>query len=101
MLSAIVLHRSGAGLQSRAALIGAGSALGGTMGNLLDILRRRSIVDFIDLGWWPAFNLADVGHYRRTGCGMLAGEVIDSCDLCCFSGAVSLSRVIPPCCTSV
>lgn len=61
IFSAIALHRSGAGLQTPAALIGVGSALGGAAGNLLDILLRRSIVDFIDLGWWPAFNLADIG----------------------------------------
>jgi signal peptidase II len=35
-------------------------AFGGAAGNLLDILRLRSIVDFIDLHWWPVFNLADV-----------------------------------------
>jgi signal peptidase II len=28
---------------------------------LLDVLRRRHVVDFIDLGWWPVFNVADVG----------------------------------------
>jgi signal peptidase II len=42
------------------ALLGLGAALGGAAGNLLDVVRRRSIVDFIDLGWWPTFNLADV-----------------------------------------
>jgi signal peptidase II len=47
-------------LHSRAALAGVGCALGGAAGNLLDILRRRHVVDFIDLGWWPVFNLADV-----------------------------------------
>jgi len=54
------LHTSGAYLQSSLSLTGAGCALGGAAGNLLDILRRRHVVDFIDLGWWPAFNLADV-----------------------------------------
>jgi signal peptidase II len=58
--SAIVLHQAGTRFQSPAALIGLGAALGGAAGNLLDILRRRSVTDFIDLGWWPVFNLADV-----------------------------------------
>jgi signal peptidase II len=40
--------------------VGAGCALGGAAGNMLDVLRRKHIVDFIDLGWWPVFNLADV-----------------------------------------
>ena len=39
---------------------GLGAALGGAAGNLTDILRRRLVIDFIDLGWWPVFNLADV-----------------------------------------
>jgi signal peptidase II len=60
LVSAIILYRAGAGFQSHTALIGLGSAFGGAAGNLLDILRRRSIVDFIDLRWGPVFNVADV-----------------------------------------
>jgi signal peptidase II len=55
------LHVSGATLQSLPSLWGVGAALGGAAGNLVDILRRQAVVDFIDLGWWPAFNVADVG----------------------------------------
>ncbi|MBI2831388.1 MAG: signal peptidase II [Chloroflexi bacterium] len=33
--------------------------LGGTIGNLIDRIRLRYVTDFIDWGWWPAFNLAD------------------------------------------
>lgn len=58
--ASVWLHSSGRFLQSGAALTGMGCALGGAAGNLLDILRRRHVVDFIDLGWWPVFNLADV-----------------------------------------
>ena len=39
--------------------IGAGVALGGASGNLLDLLRHGAVVDFIDLRIWPVFNLAD------------------------------------------
>jgi len=60
LASGIVLHRSGVRLQGHAAMLGLGAALGGAAGNLTDILRRRCVVDFIDLGWWPVFNLADV-----------------------------------------
>ena len=41
--------------------IGLALALAGAAGNLVDILRWRYVVDFVDLGWWPVFNLADVG----------------------------------------
>jgi signal peptidase II len=58
--SASTLHVFGAAFQSRASMIGVGAALGGAAGNLLDILRSRSVTDFIDLGWWPVFNIADV-----------------------------------------
>lgn len=32
---------------------------GGLIGNLIDRLRFGHVTDFIDLGWWPAFNVAD------------------------------------------
>ncbi len=35
-------------------------AVGGAAGNLLDVLRRGAVVDFVDLRFWPVFNLADV-----------------------------------------
>jgi signal peptidase II len=61
VVSAIILHHGGGWFQSPAALFGLGLAFGGAAGNLLDILRWRYVVDFIDLQWWPVFNLADVG----------------------------------------
>ena len=33
--------------------------IGGAIGNLLDRLRLGSVTDFIDVGAWPVFNLAD------------------------------------------
>ncbi len=33
--------------------------LGGAIGNLADRLRVGQVTDFIQLGWWPVFNLAD------------------------------------------
>lgn len=36
-----------------------GLILGGGFGNLLDRLRYGYVVDFIDLRWWPVFNVAD------------------------------------------
>lgn len=36
-----------------------GIILGGTTGNLIDRLRFGSVTDFIDIGPWPSFNVAD------------------------------------------
>lgn len=58
---ATVLHRLGTWFQSPLALAGLGLACGGAASNLVDIIRRRYVVDYIDLGWWPVFNLADAG----------------------------------------
>lgn len=38
---------------------GAGLLFGGALGNLIDRLRFGHVVDFIDLGFWPVFNIAD------------------------------------------
>ena len=54
------LRSHGALFQTGVATLGAGCLLGGAAGNLTDILHRRHVIDFIDLGWWPVFNLADV-----------------------------------------
>jgi len=61
LVSAAILHSTGAWFQSQLAVLGLGLAFGGAAGNLVDILWRRHVVDFIDLGWWPVFNLADIG----------------------------------------
>jgi signal peptidase II len=67
LICTAALYIWGAGFQSLAAQAGVGAALGGAAGNLLDILRRRAVTDFIDLGWWPVFNIADIGIV----CGLL------------------------------
>ena len=36
-----------------------GLVLGGSVGNLIDRLRFGYVTDFIDVGIWPAFNIAD------------------------------------------
>ena len=38
-----------------------GLILGGAIGNLIDRVRLGYVVDFIDLRWWPVFNVADLG----------------------------------------
>ena len=39
--------------------ISLGLMLGGALGNMIDRFRFGFVVDFIDLGWWPVFNVAD------------------------------------------
>ncbi|MBR9683387.1 signal peptidase II [Candidatus Woesearchaeota archaeon] len=34
--------------------------LAGTLGNLIDRLIRKFVIDFLDFSFWPAFNLADM-----------------------------------------
>ena len=36
-----------------------GLLIGGSLSNLVDRIRLHHVTDFVDLGWWPAFNLAD------------------------------------------
>ncbi len=44
--------------------LGLGSILGGAIGNMIDRVRMREVVDFLDFHigtWhWPAFNVADI-----------------------------------------
>lgn len=37
-----------------------GLQLGGALGNLVDRITRGYVVDFVDIGFWPIFNLADL-----------------------------------------
>lgn len=36
-----------------------GAIVGGAIGNIVDRLHYHFVVDFIDLRWWPVFNVAD------------------------------------------
>ena len=36
-----------------------GLVVGGALGNILDRIRFGYVNDFIDVGWWPIFNIAD------------------------------------------
>ncbi len=46
-------------LDNRLGMPALGLVLGGTVGNLIDRLRFGYVTDFIDVGIWPAFNIAD------------------------------------------
>ena len=40
--------------------VAAGLLAGGALGNLADRIRTGSVTDYVQIGSWPAFNLADV-----------------------------------------
>lgn len=50
----------------------AGLIVGGAIANLGDRLVDASVVDFLDLGWWPSFNVADIGIASGVALVMLA-----------------------------
>ena len=58
--AAATLYWHGLYFQGSMGLPGLALAFAGSASNLADILRSRCIVDFIDLGWWPVFNIADI-----------------------------------------
>ena len=47
----------------------AGLVMGGAVANLVDRVIGGSVVDFLDVGWWPSFNLADAA--LTVGCALL------------------------------
>jgi signal peptidase II len=44
---------------SRWVQLAMGLIVGGALGNIADRVRLGYVVDFISVGWWPVFNLAD------------------------------------------
>ncbi|GAC1310092.1 MAG: signal peptidase II [Vulcanimicrobiaceae bacterium] len=48
-----------AAAQSYVVQIAFGGIVGGAIGNIVDRFHYGYVVDFIDLRWWPVFNVAD------------------------------------------
>ena len=55
----LVIYRGFPFLDNMPNRVAVGLVLGGTVGNLIDRLRFGYVTDFIDFGFWPAFNVAD------------------------------------------
>jgi signal peptidase II len=53
--------------------VGLGLVLGGSVSNLVDRIRFGHVTDFLDLRYWPAFNLADT--FIVVGVLVLVGAV--------------------------
>ncbi len=73
LVAAMLLRRDGWFLTD-GAQVGLGLAFGGAAGNLLDVVRRHSIVDFIDLGGWTVFNVADAAIISGLLLAFLSGR---------------------------
>ena len=71
----VVLVSVGRAVASPATAVALGLVTGGAIGNLADRLFRSpglfrgAVVDFVDLRWWPVFNMADVAI--TAGCVLL------------------------------
>ncbi len=63
----VVVIQFGPFFQGAVAPIALGVALGGAGSNLLDRLRCGGVVDFIDFGFWPVFNL-EMSRSSRGSC---------------------------------
>jgi signal peptidase II len=65
VLVVVVLLRHSRRLPGVGAAVALGAVMGGALGNLVDRMvrgdawLRGGVVDFIDLNWWPIFNVAD------------------------------------------
>ena len=59
-LAVLTLHQDLLGPQAIAPVAIGAAAVGGATGNFLDRFYRGAVVDFVAIGPWPIFNLADV-----------------------------------------
>jgi signal peptidase II len=82
----VVAVGSGRVFQHPTAHMGLSAALAGAASNLYDRVARGAVVDFIDLGWWPIFNVADVSITL----GVLIALVPVGC--ACIEAAGAISR---------
>ncbi|MDP3063731.1 MAG: signal peptidase II [Chloroflexota bacterium] len=71
VLLALYQHHPFPGLLLRASL---GLQLGGALGNLVDRVRLGGVTDFIELAWWPVWNMADASIL--VGIGILMALLI-------------------------
>ena len=67
VLIVVALARLGRTVVSPLGVVALGLVMGGAVGNLADrVFRARdgfldgAVIDFIDLQWWPVFNVADM-----------------------------------------
>ncbi len=73
VVALVVMSRSA---QGKLPAVAFGLLIGGACGNLVDRLLRDhggAVIDFIDLQWWPIFNVADMAITTGAGLVLLTG----------------------------
>ena len=58
-IAAVLYYFYRQGNNAIALRISLGLIVGGALGNLFDRVVSGKVVDFISVGWWPSFNIAD------------------------------------------
>jgi signal peptidase II len=61
VVAAVWAYRKYPGVFTKWNGIAYGLVMGGAIGNLIDRFRFGYVVDFVDVGFWPVFNIADSG----------------------------------------
>ncbi len=72
----MVAYFARAGARHPVLPVALGFLIGGSAGNLVDRIRLGHVTDFLDLRYWPAFNLADM--FIVTGVGILLLTIVSS-----------------------
>ncbi|MBD3292498.1 MAG: signal peptidase II [Armatimonadia bacterium] len=58
--------------RSRLLAVAVASVMGGALGNLIDRVRVGYVIDYIDLHFWPVFNIADIAITVGAGLMIIA-----------------------------
>ena len=72
----VVLIVAGGRARTTIMAVSLGLIIGGAAGNLTDRFLRDNggaVIDFIDFGWWPVFNVADIALFCGAALLVLSG----------------------------
>lgn len=90
-VTAMFVYFARSGLRHPILPVALGLVLGGSVSNLFDRLRLGYVTDFLDLDYWPAFNLADT--FIVLGVALLFGSFVAADRTSARVGTVPLSRL--------
>jgi signal peptidase II len=83
VLVLVIVARTLPGTERLSLAAAYGLIVGGALGNVVDRVVRPpyfpsgAVVDFIDLRWWPVFNIADIGIVTGAGLVFLLMVAVD------------------------